>query len=138
MVALGVAAAGCDRHHVELGGAEVCVIGDHVTTTGENGPAEVAEGDILTLVAMSTFGCHTAEHEITCDVREVAPGDLVVTTRTTWLEVEPLSFSCESVMRWVTGICQTLPLSSGPARLSYEGDELLFDVPGAAEGCVAD
>jgi hypothetical protein len=68
---LGVAAwaAGSDRRDFVVDAGEVCVAGDDETPLGlDPGPATVGEGDRRQLRATDSFGCHTDDHAVTCEV----------------------------------------------------------------------
>src|SRR5262245_49197203 len=77
--------AGCSgRESVDTAG--ICVGLEDEDTPGSAEPvsAEVLAGGTLLLEASASFGCHTTDHVVECSVTEEAPGELVVTTRTSW------------------------------------------------------
>ena len=107
--------------------AQVCV---------EPKPVQVAPGETLVLTAIATYGCNSTDVVVTCSVVEEAPGELVVTTETTWRRDEPIALGCEQMLHWAEGGCETPPVPEGPVVLRYRGQALAFDVPGVAEGCI--
>lgn len=119
-------AVGCAPHSA-LDTAQVCV--DPV-------PTAVEPGETLQLRAIGTYGCNATDVVVTCDVVEEEPGELVVTTETTWRRERPISLGCEMMLRWAEGSCETPPLSEGPVALRYGDRELELEIPGDAGGCL--